>query len=345
MKNLSYNREISKDYPKSSNHRVFGLFLGGGGSTMGYKLAGFEHLWGVEIDPKMEKIYKKNHQPKYFYLEDLRDFNLRQDLPKELFSLDILDGSPPCSAFSMCGKRQRDWWKPRVFKEGQKKQTLEDLILVYCDTVIKLKPKVAIMENVMGLIAGASLKFALALWDKLSQNGYDVQLFTLNSATMGVPQARERVFFIARRKDLALADLTLEFNSPAIVFWEIVQKKPKDYKSLRESIKRRRPFVEYGDQNLKFADARYRKLNTCNAFFSTNILYNHTVAPTLTSNGTTLYYNQVRNLTPTEYIRMSSFPLDYDFCELDPRMVCGMSVPPLMMAWIAHAIKEQWFLK
>lgn len=70
----------------------------------------------------------------------------------------------------------------------------------------------------MGLIAGASLKFALALWDKLSQNGYDVQLFTLNSATMGVPQARERVFFIARRKDLALADLTLEFNSPAIVF-------------------------------------------------------------------------------------------------------------------------------
>lgn len=44
MKNLSYNREISKDYPKSSNHRVFGLFLGGGGSTMGYKLAGFEHL-------------------------------------------------------------------------------------------------------------------------------------------------------------------------------------------------------------------------------------------------------------------------------------------------------------
>lgn len=312
---------------------------------MGYKLAGYNHLWGVEIDPKMSKVYLKNHKPQYYYEQDIREFNQREDLPKELYTLDILDGSPPCSAFSMSGKREKDWWRPRVFKEGQKKQTLEDLVLVYCDTVIKLKPKVALMENVMGLVAGASQKYALEVWDKLFQNGYDVQLFALNSATMGVPQARERLFFIARRKDMKLPDLQLNFNKPPIYFGAIADQNPKKCKPLRESIRLRRPYVEYGDQNLKFADARYRKLNTCNAFFSTNILYDHIVAPTLTSNGATIYYNQVRNLTDIEYIRMSSFPLDYDFCKLDVRNICGMSVPPLMIARIADAIKQQWFLK
>lgn len=162
---------------------------------------------------------------------------------------------------------------------------------------------------------------------------------------MGVPQARERLFFIARRKDMKLPDLQLNFNKPPIYFGAIADQNPKKCKPLRESIRLRRPYVEYGDQNLKFADARYRKLNTCNAFFSTNILYDHIVAPTLTSNGATIYYNQVRNLTDIEYIRMSSFPLDYDFCKLDVRNICGMSVPPLMIARIADAIKQQWFLK
>jgi DNA (cytosine-5)-methyltransferase 1 len=68
---------------------------------MGYKLAGFQHLGGVEIDGRMAKIYQTNHSPEHFYHEDIRDFNQRTDLPKELYELDILDGSPPCSAFSM----------------------------------------------------------------------------------------------------------------------------------------------------------------------------------------------------------------------------------------------------
>ena len=67
---------------------------------MGYKLAGYEHLGGVEIDPKVAAVYKANHKPKHLYVEDIRAFNQRTDLPAELFSLDLLDGSPPCSSFS-----------------------------------------------------------------------------------------------------------------------------------------------------------------------------------------------------------------------------------------------------
>ena len=103
MKKLKYDWQKANDYPKPNGLKVFGTFVCGGGSTMGYKLAGFEHLGGVEIDKRMATIYRTNHNPKYFYLEDIRDFNKRTDLPSELYNLDILDGSPPCSTFSMSG--------------------------------------------------------------------------------------------------------------------------------------------------------------------------------------------------------------------------------------------------
>lgn len=135
----------------------------------------------------------------------------------------------------------------------------------------------------------------------------------------------------------------MEFNEPAILFGQIVDKNSTSHKPLRESIRIRRPFVAYGDQSLKFADTKYRNLKTCNAFFSTYILYDKDVAPTLTSGGTCLYYNEARNLNDIEYRRMSSFPTDFDFCGSSVRYVCGMSVPPLMSARIAHEILKQRF--
>jgi len=75
--------------------KVFSCFACGGGSTMGYKLAGFDVLGCNEIDPKMIEAYKANHNPKYAYLEPIQTFKLRTDLPDELYNLDILDGSPP----------------------------------------------------------------------------------------------------------------------------------------------------------------------------------------------------------------------------------------------------------
>ena len=98
--------------------KVFSCFACGGGSTMGYKLAGFDVIGCNEIDPKMMEAYKVNHNPKYSYLEPIQTFKLREDLPQELYELDILDGSPPCSSFSMAGNREKDWGKDKVFREG-----------------------------------------------------------------------------------------------------------------------------------------------------------------------------------------------------------------------------------
>ena len=117
---------------------------------MGYKLAGFNHLGGVEIDPKVAANYKRNLHPQLLYVEDIRQFNERQDLPSDLYDLDLLDGSPPCSTFSTAGSREDAWGKRKQFKEGQQVQTLDDLVFVYCDTIKKLMPSIEIFDGGLG---------------------------------------------------------------------------------------------------------------------------------------------------------------------------------------------------
>ena len=115
--------------------KVFSCFACGGGSTMGYKLAGFDVLGCNEIDPKMIEAYKTNHDPKYAFLEPIQEFKLRDDLPEELYNLDILDGSPPCSSFSMAGNRGEDWGKEKKFREGQAEQVLDTLFFDFIDYI------------------------------------------------------------------------------------------------------------------------------------------------------------------------------------------------------------------
>lgn len=169
--------------------KVFSCFHCGGGSTMGYKLAGYEVLGGVEIDPEMMKIYRLNHNPKHSYLMGVQDFKKIQNdkLPDELFDLDILDGSPPCSSFSMAGSREKAWGEQKKFREGQANQVLDDLFFHFIDIANKLKPKVIVAENVKGLVIGKAKGYVKQIYQAFELSGYDVQLFLLNSAFMGVP--------------------------------------------------------------------------------------------------------------------------------------------------------------
>lgn len=65
--------------------KVFSCFACGGGSTMGYKIAGYDVIGCNEIDPRMMKCYETNHHPQYSYLEDIRDLVKRNNLPEELY--------------------------------------------------------------------------------------------------------------------------------------------------------------------------------------------------------------------------------------------------------------------
>lgn len=222
-----YRWKLADGFPapgvKPNGRKVFGTFVCGGGSAMGYKLAGFDYLGGVEIDPKVAAIYADNLKPRHLYVEDIRDFNKREDLPAELYNLDILDGSPPCTLFSLNRGRKREdsWGKARKFGEGQAVQTLEDLPFVWCETVAKLRPKVCLMENVEGLVKGGAKAYCSNIIWKLGRAGYDAQLFLLDAQFMGVPQRRRRVFIIGRRRDLNLPRLSLDFQEPVIPAREV----------------------------------------------------------------------------------------------------------------------------
>ena len=304
---------------------------------MGYKLAGFDHLGGVEIDPQVADVYKANHNPKHLFVEDIRDFVKRTELPSDLFNLDLLDGSPPCSSFSMAGNREKDWGKEKVFREGQAKQRLDDLFFDYIALAKRLKPKVVIAENVKGMLHGNAKAYVKRIKAEFEAAGYVVQLFLLNAASMGVPQKRERVFFVCQRKDMGWPRLVLNFNEKAIPFGEVC-----DMSETKEDLTKiqRALWDKQKPKDKTLADIR----GTANGF-TDNIIGAGDVCPTITSGGKFILKEKPRWLNNKEFCFCGSFPIDYNFKKIEPKYLIGMSVPPVMTAQIAHQVYLQWLSK
>lgn len=325
--------EIKQDKPV----KVFSCFSCGGGSCMGYKRAGFEVLGCVEIDPAINAMYQKNLKPKYNFCMDLREFNRLENIPQELIGIDILDGSPPCTTFSSAGRREENWGKAKKFREGQAEQTLDDLFFVFLDTVEKLKPKIVIAENVSGLVRGKAKGYVQQIVARFRELGYSVQLFHLNSAYMDVPQARHRVFFVASREKRP--PLNMIFRHAVIPFGEIRSEtgipmnKGIVLQSLAEAAKK-------GENNL--SDVAKRIAGTKNKYFTTYIVWDEDVCVTVTAGHRHVRGYDKAWMSDLDIIRAQSFPKDYDFCGNDPCYVCGMSVPPNMMANIAVEVYDQW---
>lgn len=327
------------DMPKNGL-KVFSCFHCAGGSTMGYKLAGYEVLGGVEIDPQMMQIYKQNHHPKYSYLMGVQEFkNLPDDqLPKELFNLDILDGSPPCSSFSMNGSREEAWGVKKKFREGQADQVLDDLFFDFIDIAKKLKPKVVVAENVKGLLIGNAKGYVKEIFSRFREAGYDVQLFLLNAAVMGVPQRRERTFFIANRLN---KKINLSFNEKEIVFKNIEEKNVKitDKLKLTETAKKYWSKCEAGK--------KFSSVHEKGSFFNWIKVDPNRSLITLASGNAELifHYKEPRKLTLNEWILGQSFPRDFNCNVSLIKYVVGMSVPPFMMQRVANQIAIQLFEK
>lgn len=342
-----YRWNISDGYPAKGIElhglNAFGTFICGGGSSMGYKLAGYNHLGGVEIDLKVAKVYKANHNPKYLYVEDIRDFVKRSDLPEELYRLDLLDGSPPCSSFSMAGNREKDWGKEKKFREGQAKQRLDDLFFDYIALAKKLQPKVVVAENVRGLIQGNARAYVKRIKQGFEKAGYRVQLFLLNAASMGVPQKRERVFFICQREDLKLPKLSLDFNEQPILFNQIYDPNSTD-RPLSDHYRKFWDIRKKGDIDFSASSARMG-LNP-NAQFQYKYIYGDKVANTIIAGEQCVLFDEPRHRGLSENCLCGTYPLDYDFGDIKPpHYLIGMSVPPVMTAQVAHQIYLQWLSK
>ena len=349
---LNYKWTMKDDYPTEKNGlKVFSCFACGGGSTMGYKLAGFDVIGCNEIDPKMNKVYVTNHNPKFNFLEGIQTFKLRDDLPEELYNLDILDGSPPCSSFSMAGNREKDWGKEKKFKEGQAEQVLDTLFVDFIDLAEKLKPKVVIAENVKGLLMGEAQKYVNKILQAFDKAGYYVRYDLLDASKMGVPQKRQRVFFSAIRKDLyeghfddlfqSVPGLKLDFNDKGIKLKEFVA---DDKKETLEGV------ALNSWKNTK-AGRCMSEGNEKGHGFNGKKQHLNKVCMTITGkfrpkSGCGLFHPTIpRALNKYEYSCVGTYPLDYNFMDQCFGYLIGMSVPPLMTARIADEVKKQWLDK
>lgn len=338
MNRFNYQWYMKSGYPAKGidkhSKKVFSTFACGGGSTMGYKLAGYDVIGANDIDTKMAKVYKENHKPNYFFQCSISDL-LNPELPEELYNLDILDGSPPCSTFSLAGKREKNWKKNKVFREGQSEQVLSDLFFEWIKLVDKLRPKVAIAENVKGMLIGNAKLYTKEVVQRLQEINYDVQVFLLNGASMGLPQRRERVFFICKRKDLKLPILKLSFNETPIKFKEFA-----DYQGdiLSENILKIWSKRLYGDKDFSDIMKRESKKDTN---FGRKFIYENQTPVTVVANDQNVLFSKPLKTSIKELSCIGSFPLDYNFLDVKPEYLIGMSVPPIMMAQVSYEVYNQ----
>lgn len=349
-----YNWTLKDAVFTKDKGKVFSCFACGGGSTMGYKLAGFDVLGCNEIDAKMIEAYKVNHNPKYAYLEPIQTFKLRKDLPRELYELDILDGSPPCSSFSMAGNREIDWGKDKKFREGQSKQVLDTLFFDFIDLAKELQPKVVVAENVKGLLLGGAKAYVREIYKQFDLAGYYCQHFLLDASKMGVPQRRERVFFICLRKDLSnqflmqkdmfaiVPKLELEFSEKKITFGEVKTNiNDNSFTEYDLSIWQKRI---NGDKSYSSTILRTENRESN---WNSKYIYDNKVCNTIaSSSGSKLIcFSEPRALNSFELNLIGSFPTDYNFIGMRTKYLIGMSVPPVMTAQIAAQIHTQWLSK
>lgn len=181
-------------------------FSGTGGSSLGYRMAGFRVLWASEFIDAARDSYNANKAP--YTIVDGRD--IRNVTAEDILSainmkpgeLDLFDGSPPCASFSTAGKRAKGWGKVKQYSD--KAQRTDDLFFEYTRLLCSLQPKTFVAENVSGLVKGVAKGYFIEIMRELKACGYRVACRVLDAQWLGVPQARQRTIFVGVREDLGL---------------------------------------------------------------------------------------------------------------------------------------------
>jgi DNA (cytosine-5)-methyltransferase 1 len=233
-------------------------------------------------------------------------------------------------------------------------QVLDTLFFDFIDLAKKLQPKVVIAENVKGLLLGNAKAYVRQIYRELDLAGYYCQHWLLDASKMGVPQKRERVFFIAMRKDLAgqfleqkdmftvNPKLTLKFNEPEISFKDVYHNYTD--RPLSENMRKIWELRKKGDGD--FEHINKREFNRPNINFNHKFIYlDSSNINTVTGNDQCVLFDEPRYRNFDELCECGSYPKDYDFKGNKPEYLIGMSVPPVMTAQIAKQVYEQWLSK
>jgi DNA (cytosine-5)-methyltransferase 1 len=220
MKPFLYNMSDVLEASSKKLFNVVSLFAGGGGSSTGYRLAGGDVLAINEFVPAAQETYSANYPNTYIFKDDIRKLSGEQILKQiglNRGELDILDGSPPCSSFSIAGAKEKLWGQVKKYSDVE--QRTDDLFFEFARVLNEIQPKVFVCENVAGITSGTSKQLLGSeqynifggeentIYHSLVNCGYKVRYKVLNAKNYGVPQNRERTIFIGVRKDIP-ADIT-----------------------------------------------------------------------------------------------------------------------------------------
>jgi len=158
-----------------------------GAGRIGLEKNGMECVGFSEIDKNAELTYREFFGQKEKNYGDLMKIN-SNDLP----DFDLMIAGFPCQTFSVIGKR-----KGMGDDRGQ-------IIFGLIKIMLEKKLKYFILENVKGLVNHDGGRTIKIITKKLNEAGYKIVFSrVLNSLHFGVPQMRERIYFVGIREDLA----------------------------------------------------------------------------------------------------------------------------------------------
>lgn len=165
-------------------YRAVSLFSGCGGMDVGVRQAGFRTVVASELNKHACSTFRKNHTNVDLVEGDIDE---KMDDICKYDDIDLVFGGPPCQGFSVAGKMSPNDLRSK-------------LVFSFCSVVERVKPHAFVLENVKAL--GLLAKFEgvrSELTRRMGAAGYVTNFFILNSRDYGVPQNRERVFFIGSK--------------------------------------------------------------------------------------------------------------------------------------------------
>jgi len=366
-----YNLKDVHEASSQNKFNVISTFAGGGGSSTGYRLAGGKILCVNEFVEEAQNTYRENYPETPILPGDIKELTGQYFLDRVNLKpgeLDILDGSPPCSAFSVAGKLSHSkdgkhsdgWGQTKNYSDGKMVENIEDLFFEFLRVANDIKPKVIIAENVAGLTIGEAKTYLNKILNTFEDIGYDVSFEVLDSRYYGVSQTRTRVFFIGIREDVAekVGIHPMTINS-------LFPKKSDKVIPLKDAL----IGLEYDEEEVKYLTEKFsntaywkqtgskmpvdpEKVLTGMDYhpkghhFNLKRVSQYQPAPTLTAMGSgettagAFHWSEPRKLTIGELKRIQSLPDDFvltgKWNQKAERI--GRMVPPLVLKAIAESV-------
>lgn len=326
---------------------VASTFSGCGGSSLGYRIAGFRVAYANEFIPEARKTYAENAAD-YTYVDgrDIREVTAKDVLERiglKPGQLDLFDGSPPCASFSTSGSQSKGWGGVKKYSDSS--QRTDDLFFEYLRLLDGIRPKTFVAENVAGLVRGVAVGYFNEILSRSKALGYRVAARLLDAQWLGVPQQRTRIIFVGVREDLGLEPAhpepfdfryTLGDACPWMVDDSIVAPEPRDGPDIsRYAIGPEWEKCREGEQS----DRYFNLIRASRTKPSPTILASHG-APGIAG---VCHPTEKRKFSIPEVRRICSFPDDFALTgsreQQWERM--GRAVPPLMMWAIAATVRDR----